>query len=1223
MIVGVLVLLASLPVWFPWVLQPMAARYGVAFAHYHRVGYTQFAVEELRGQWAGARLDAQRVVCVLPTTWLWRKWQGETSVGPHLAIQEGQLLITGKPAAAKQGSLDSTLNQTIRVARTLERVLPAVQLTNCTIQVASNRLSIPHAVWGGGRLAATLQPAAIPGAIVLAARTTESSSVQIQAAWNEADSSVRGEFHKLGTGWRWNGEAIWQTNRAELAAEFTSEGWWPVTARLNCPELKVPASVIHLRGYQEVSAALVVQVSSNQFSLQATGLAKPTDEFTAKGVPALDFSFTADGDPDAVNVRKLRVQSPWLRVDLTNSVGLTWRGELLASPAQFFVAIDLSHLPGEALTGRAEGVVRVTPHGIRPPSAQFELTAESIHAWRVDAAKVRAKGEFASPALQLDELLAEWVDGSKLAARGALDLNTREIAGGEWHCSGGFLKALLPGLSYDALSGSGQVRGPLTNLAHQGEITIQGLRVPQWKPLNAVANWSGQNLRLESGDVELAGGASILTIAGEADLSGRAQLKAAATLRKVALRRGEVELFALQRPCSVSFHADGTNASSRLWTLTADEFAWRGSNRAVFLTAWLEWPTAGKVTAAVTNLALADFSDFLTADLPDLSLARLAATARWSNGPVHSAISLAGALTNRLGERFALSAVLATGETLSVNEFSLEDRYTPTLSVTGNVPCQLLPGRAEGWLVWDAAAAIALAGNWEDRQSQRILLPLGTREELEVSKPQLQLQVSGTPEHPLGSLTVTAGTIGWLADTNQSPRPRLEDLRLRAEIQPDAIKLVGFDAQLDGQPIQATGAWPLPAGTWRAMWSQRKWPDWAQAHGRLRANEAQMAALARYLPQVVAPEGRLTVELELKAGRQFIGFLSLTNAATHAFGNLTPIRDVAAQVRLAGQRAVLEKCDGQIGGQPIRATGFATLPIEGALEYQLDLRGTNVPVARSLELLLRSDFDLHLRRQRNEPPVLSGGLKLHDGLYLQHAGALVWSGPKRPELRPPYFSFTNPPLADVRLDLSISGDRFLRARTPLFNGQFSTALKLGGTLRDPVITGDVRVNSGRVVFPFGTLNVDQGFASFSGNDPRGPELQVAASGRNYRYDVRLDVKGPANGAQVTFASTPPLTSEQVLLMLTAGELPQTDFAFSSTARAGRLASFLGKDLFSRFLGGERAEERLILRTGESISEEGRLTYSVEYKLTDRWSIIGEYDEYNAFNADLKWKILTR
>ena len=218
---------------------------------------------------------------------------------------------------------------------------------------------------------------------------------------------------------------------------------------------------------------------------------------------------------------------------------------------------------------------------------------------------------------------------------------------------------------------------------------------------------------------------------------------------------------------------------------------------------------------------------------------------------------------------------------------------------------------------------------------------------------------------------------------------------------------------------------------------------------------------------------------------------------------------------------------------------------------------------------------------------------------------------------------TDEPFADWKVELAVRGDRFLRLRTPVFSGIASADFQLKGSLLAPVLTGDARVNSGHLIFPFGSLTIDQALASFSRNDPRGPHLQINASGRNYRYDLRLEVQGPADGANVTFSSTPPLASEQILLMLTAGELPQSDYAFSSSARAGRLATFLGKDLLSRYLGSDPAKERLIIRTGESISQQGRLTYSVEYRLTDRWSVISEYDEFNAFNTDLKWKVFRR
>ena len=42
-----------------------------------------------------------------------------------------------------------------------------------------------------------------------------------------------------------------------------------------------------------------------------------------------------------------------------------------------------------------------------------------------------------------------------------------------------------------------------------------------------------------------------------------------------------------------------------------------------------------------------------------------------------------------------------------------------------------------------------------------------------------------------------------------------------------------------------------------------------------------------------------------------------------------------------------------------------------------------------------------------------------------------------------------------------------------------------------------------------------------------------------------------------------------------------------------------------------------------IAPEGKQTYSVEYKLTDDWSLVGEYDRFGAVNAGVQWKIFSR
>ncbi len=1229
--VGGIFMLVLLPVWFPWLLTPVASRYGLKFADYDRMGWTRMALTGVRGDWGGARLEVERVEAVLPTTWLWRRFNAHTNSPPLLTLSNGHLLIAGSTTNAvttaspqPQGSAGRTLSHISRIGLILQRWLPVADLTNCTIQVAASRVSIPHADWRAGRLDGVVRIPSSRGEVALVVQMDGDSALRLVANWDAYDAALRGGFSRATEGWHWTGELGWLTNRADFTAQFTTNGWWPALAQVDCQSWQIPAGFLKVQGYENLVASVTANLASNRFELQATGFAQPSDASARGGWPAVNFSLGADGDPTGVKLHALKIQSPWCHADLTNTVGITRTGELLAEPAQLHVSVDLGRLPGARLTGKAEGDVRIEPQIGRSPVVQFQFSAAQVRAGQVDPKTVLVRGEFAAPILKFDEIRAEFADGSVLVANGSFDGRARRILDGGWQLSGGFLRTFLPGLSYSEFAASGELNGPLTNLAHRGEAALTKFRASGLKPFNARAKWSGQNQHLASAEVELRAGESLLSIGAVADcdLSKR---EVAAALNQLSLRRGKEELYALQQPCAIRFRAGSTNAPGELWTLTVDTFNWRSDRHAMSGTADLAWPARGQASLTMTNVAFADFSDFLEAGNANVSVAELATTAHWSNGPVRSVISVAGSLTNGTGQVFGLRGTAKTGERLSIDLLALASGYTPMLSVTGTVPVKVIPARGEGMLVWDQSQNITLTGDWKDDQAEGFSIPLGTLGQLEVSRPALQFRVSGTPDEPSVELTAAAAKLAWQSKTNDAPRPKLEDLQLAVEIRPDVIRLKTCAAKLDGQPIMATGEWPLLKEGWRELWSARKLPDWSQAQGHLEMAGAQVAALSAFLPEVLTPEGRLNATLDLKTGKRLEGVLSLTNAATRPMGPITPLRDIAALVRFDGHRAVLQDFHAQLGGQPIRADGFVTIPEldSNGLDYHVNLRGTNVPLARSPELLLRGDFEVSLRGGSNQPTLLSGAVTLRDGLYVQHASALVWSAPKRPEWRPPYFSVTNEPFAKWKLELAVRGDRFLRLRSPVFSGIASADFQLKGSLLAPVLTGDARVNSGRLVFPFGTLTMDQGLASFSGNDLKGPELQLNASGRNYRYDLRLEVKGPADGANVIFSSTPPLASEQILLMLTAGEVPQSDYAFTSGARAGRLATFLGKDLLSRYFGSDPAKERLIIQTGESISEAGRLTYSVEYRLTDRWSIIGEYDEFNAFNTDLKWKVFTR
>jgi translocation and assembly module TamB len=69
-----------------------------------------------------------------------------------------------------------------------------------------------------------------------------------------------------------------------------------------------------------------------------------------------------------------------------------------------------------------------------------------------------------------------------------------------------------------------------------------------------------------------------------------------------------------------------------------------------------------------------------------------------------------------------------------------------------------------------------------------------------------------------------------------------------------------------------------------------------------------------------------------------------------------------------------------------------------------------------------------------------------------------------------------------------------------------------------------------------------------------------------------------------------------------------------------LGAYLGQSLISSVGGDSSQAERMSISSGERISQQGRETYEIEYRLNDRFSLVGEYDEFDAYNAGVKYRL---
>jgi hypothetical protein len=70
---GLLLLVLALPLWLPWVLHPLAQRFGIHYAKYERTGYARFALVDVTWSSSGTQFRAGRVEAFVPTVWLWQR----------------------------------------------------------------------------------------------------------------------------------------------------------------------------------------------------------------------------------------------------------------------------------------------------------------------------------------------------------------------------------------------------------------------------------------------------------------------------------------------------------------------------------------------------------------------------------------------------------------------------------------------------------------------------------------------------------------------------------------------------------------------------------------------------------------------------------------------------------------------------------------------------------------------------------------------------------------------------------------------------------------------------------------------------------------------------------------------------------------------------------------------------------------------------------------------
>ena len=1205
--------------WLPHVARPIAKRYGMTFGEYERIEDGRFVLTDVVRTNQNFDVKISRLEAFLPHIWR-SKLDTTNQADTFLAVNGWRIEIhdlpgkndgdTGSPGPDR--SVYEIWKKAEEAIAKVRQWLPKATFLNGIIEHRRKEYPLSMITWDRGDLEASgVWPiSAVP--IDIKARLTGQLPYQLSYAMHPLDFRLR--LRVMETNGLLNAQlaTFYKENRADVAANFGREGTLPLTATIKAPDFKLPGELVKLEKYSEVTGSLTGAWKTNAYSLELKAHAQPWSD---SGMPPGDVDLAARGDTNSVRVERAVSTIPGLQLAVSDPIELSYRGQMLSERAEIQVDAELDKIPRLKMNGAVKGTILLEKD--EPfPKATFRAAGTNISGLNLEADALQLEGRLDWPVLEKFEGSARLGSNTLVAVSGSGNIETRTLGETIVKVEGPLPENLLPpDVRFQNVRLDATLSGGLTNLQHAGELELREFVAPQIQPLTVEASWKAEQFTFDELALRARAGPATIFVSGSG-FAGSGQTNF--VLRELNFLKGDELYLELADAGRVTLTTNAAGMELRI-----DPLVLTGTNRQMSISAGLVWPAMAVLDFRATNVNPSLFQPFVTRSLSGLDLEQLNLQAGWSNGPVTGTI--AGRFSADVEGFERLSAEIDLELETNRVQFRRVSVLNPAAEIArieGEFPLTVRLLEKDKLLV-PAEAEIDIEA--ETAPNEAFWKTVSSLSKINVTNAALRLSVHGTTARPTGELRVKASGLAY-ARTNLD-LPAVGPFEGSVVLNEQQLTIPGFSVRVEDQPFSVSGAMKLGQNFWTQRREEVLPYVLANAELHLEAPEVNLAAFSERLPEQLRPQGTVVADVTMRPGRVFAGMIQVREVETRPLPRVGVVEEIEADLALHGQQLQVENFSAVLGGETLSVGGRLDFSDESlAKNYpnlEFSIAGFNLPLARNPDVILRSDLDLVVRNGSNGVPVISGTAKLRDSFLLRDITTLVPGRVARPERRPPYFSVPQDPLDDWTLDIRVRGENFMRVRSPFFVGVVSANFHVVGNMEEPMALGEASITSGNVIFPFATLEVKQALVSLSIENPYLPHLFVVAAGRAFGFDIRMQAEGPADEPVIEFSSVPSLTSEQIVLMLTTGQIPREDFGFSPEDRASKLAFFLGKSLWTKLNPNLQGEERLTIRSGQDVTEQGRQTYEVEYKLNDHWSLVGEYNRFGDLNAGVKWRVFSR
>lgn len=1217
---GLLAILLTSRWWIPPVLPTILDRYQIEVKRVEHMTNGGYRLHELSMQQTSFDLAINQIELPNLFQYLWERANGSFSSASSIDVKTVVVRLKENPNSTESEpvNLPQVLNQIETIIQSAQPWTPAIEVDEVnilrdpnTLLAQLSKISINETGWQLQARSPTL-----PHAVTINATFPETGNWTLSLDVAELDLSGDFEINSNPSEAYVSGTLQHQEAPIPFNAHYNEAGWIPSAAQLQTAQFEVPLAWIPQLESSDLKQIQLTRLDAkwNGAAYHVTGDLSTKTAETSKTDLNAQASFQIKGDLDHLQLLEATVTSDWATLTLSEPIGIRFDDRTFEGDAHLSAQVDLGQLPWLNASGTIDAALSVQSND-NEPKITYSVNGSALDYQNYTLEKLSAQGWFNFDSIQIDVLQAHPTGTNRedlFEMQGAINwteaiasLEFNGLLSSDWVNAAIGQPLFVEPLSIQQGSFKGwidqpQIEGTFnTSIQHPATERIEltgDLKSTGWNRLN----WTTQ----------AAHAGATITAAG---VLTRTEQIFDLTLKQLRWEDPERPTLNLTEPAQIVWNFNNHTVP---WEqrLQISNLRLNGPDMSVALTC----EANGPIRIGLQNVSLFRLDRWLKADLPHYQIAAIQADFSKLRPQLTGSliVNMAEIIDSTTRVDLQLNAALSS-DGVAFEQLNLSFQNQSIIQGKGHLPILIALPQEDQKSPIRLIEGASLEGTLKGQSTARFETWLEKQTAVKISNAHVDIDLQGALLAPSGKVYIEVDSIQTSQMLGEHSVPKITHLALKSKVDSDQLVIDHFSFSIKESEVNSTLRIPLNALK-KILTAETINPAacLGELQGQLTLKDWRMENWTEYMPAALRRTGSLNGTLLIKPDLDLSGQLTFKDFALRPTQTLPSVDAIHGQLKLENQLLKIESASALFGGSQVDLVGQIDLKNRKQPQWQLALIGENVPVARTKDMILRSDLDLKVATIDESPNVLvSGKLNLRSSTLLIDFDPLAPSVAGGSRARPPFFQITEAPFADWRFDLKLAGDEFMRVRSPYFKTILSANLELKGSFANPELVGSVRTIGGELYFPGAKFQLDEGEAFIEPSRPDVVQLNFSGIAQKASRVIVMEVSQTMDDPHVLFQSTPQMSNAAIVRFLATGSTTGGGF--------GNVGLYLGQGMLGAGSLNSGITDNLTIDIGEETTRNGQGTLGARYELSPTWSVEGDYDVYDAYNANLIWSIFKR